>query len=76
MPLHNYSTSLKLFPQIKQALSWLNNYAKAKLTGTGACVFARFDDQNSAQNVLQKLPDKWQGFIAKGVNKSPLYQDF
>ena len=67
---------IKLFPQIKQALSWLNNYAKAKLTGTGACVFARFDDQNSAQNVLQKLPDKWQGFIAKGVNKSPLYQDF
>jgi 4-diphosphocytidyl-2-C-methyl-D-erythritol kinase len=42
------------------------------LTGTGACLFASFESEEKAKQVLDQLPNKWQGFVAKGLNKSPL----
>lgn len=63
-----------LFPQVRDAVKWLNNFGRAQLTGTGACVFAPFDSKEAAQTVLAKLPQHMQGFIAKGVNWSPLHQ--
>jgi len=63
-----------LYPAVKEARLWLSNYATdAQMTGTGACVFAGFSARNEAQKVLAKLPGKWQGFIARGINKSPVH---
>ena len=45
----------------------------ARLTGTGACVFAEFDDEKSAQAVFQQKPKEFFGFVAKGLNVSPLH---
>lgn len=63
-----------LYPQVKQALFWLNQFAAAKMTGTGASIFASFDTQDQAQQVLAQLPDTLQGFIARGQNTSPLHR--
>lgn len=63
-----------LYPQVKQALFWLNQFAAAKMTGTGASVFASFDTHDQAQQVLAQLPDTLQGFIARGQNTSPLHR--
>ncbi|MDH5423361.1 MAG: 4-(cytidine 5'-diphospho)-2-C-methyl-D-erythritol kinase [Gammaproteobacteria bacterium] len=64
----------KHYPEIAEAIQWLSGYNRsARMTGTGACVFAEFDSQQTAEAVLQKRPEKWQGFVAKGVNRSPLY---
>ena len=54
-------------------LNWLVKYAPARLTGTGACVFAEFDDEKSAQWVLEAKPKNCFGFVAKGLNLSPLH---
>lgn len=59
-------------PEVDKALSWLLEYAPSRLTGTGACVFAEFSTQQAADAILKKLPDWLQGFVAKGVNTSPL----
>ncbi len=59
------------YPQIEQAIDWLNKYSKARLTGTGACIFARFENRIEAETVLAKLPHKWFGFVAQGKNISP-----
>jgi len=64
----------KRFPLVANALDFLLKYAPARMTGTGACVFAPFDEQAAAQRVLDSLPDGWQGFVAKGMNRSPLYK--
>ncbi|MDH5518494.1 MAG: 4-(cytidine 5'-diphospho)-2-C-methyl-D-erythritol kinase [Gammaproteobacteria bacterium] len=65
----------KHYPEIAEAIEWLSGYNRhARMTGTGACVFAEFDSQHEAEELLQRLPEKWQGFVAKGVNQSPLYQ--
>ena len=59
-------------PEVANLLQWLLHYAPSRMTGTGASVFAVFDDEKSAQFVQQKLPKHWQSFIAKGVDVSPL----
>lgn len=60
------------YPEVDQALSWLAKYGPARMTGTGACVFVPFDNEPAAKAVLLMLPDKWQGFVAQGLNLSPL----
>ena len=62
------------YPVVGQYLDWLGQYGRARLTGTGACVFAAFPDQAAAQHVLAQLPADWQGFVAQGRNQSPLHQ--
>ncbi|MGI5308631.1 4-(cytidine 5'-diphospho)-2-C-methyl-D-erythritol kinase [Rheinheimera sp. WS51] len=62
----------KLQPIVAITLQWLLEYAPSRMTGTGASVFAEFPDRTSAQHALAKLPADWQGFIAQGVNQSPL----
>lgn len=64
---------MRRYPQVARALEWLDAYAPARMTGTGACVFASFADQRSAQRVLERLPPEWSGFIARGVNRSPAH---
>lgn len=59
---------------VENALSWLLKYAPARLTGTGACVFAEFDDEATAQAVFRQKPKEFFGFVAKGLNVSPLHQ--
>jgi len=59
-------------PEIASVIATLSKYAKARLTGTGACVFAAFATQDEALQVMQQLPDDWSAFVAKGLNRSPL----
>jgi len=65
----------KKYPEIAIAIDWLSAYSPARLTGTGSCVFASFESKFEATKVLDALIDSnhnWLGFVAKGVNQSPL----
>lgn len=62
----------KRFREVDAALSWLLEYAPSRLTGTGACLFAEFDSESAARQVLEQAPEWLHGFIARGVNLSPL----
>jgi len=62
----------RMHPEIDKAIDWLSQFTPARLTGTGSCIFASFDKKEQAQQVLSDLPKQWEGFVAKGVNKSPL----
>ena len=61
-----------LYQEVAEALEWLDQFAVAKMTGTGSCVFAGFDKQQQAESVYENLPQGWEGFVAKGLNHSPL----
>lgn len=63
----------KLYPEVAKARLWLDQFGKARLTGTGACLFIEFENELDAQNVFQQIPSDWNGFVAKGVNKSPAH---
>ena len=59
-------------PEVGQALARLARHGPAQMTGTGACVFVPCADRVSAERALFGLPASWQGFVARGVNRSPL----
>ena len=60
-------------PEVANLLQWLLQFAPSRMTGTGACVFAVFDAEQEATNALSQLPEKWSGFVTKGVQTSPLH---
>ena len=60
------------YPEVAAALEALSRFAPARLTGTGACVFAPFDSEQAARSAWAELVGQWQGFVAKGVTTSPL----
>ncbi len=60
------------YPQVAKALAWLVEYAPSRMTGTGACVFGEFVQQKDALAALAQLPPEMQGFVAQGLNISPL----
>lgn len=62
------------FPQVAAVAAWLARHGPARLTGTGACVFAAFPDEASTGRVLSQLPLGWTGFAARGRNRSPLHE--
>ena len=66
----------EMYPEVDEALNDLAKYGESKLTGTGACVFAAFDNQEQAEQALSELSKKWDGFVAKGMNQTPLKEFF
>jgi 4-diphosphocytidyl-2-C-methyl-D-erythritol kinase len=60
------------FPAAAQALDWLGQFAPARLTGTGSCVYAAMPDYDRARAVLAQLPRRWTGYVVRGLNRSPL----
>ena len=64
----------KLYPAVGRVLQWAGNFSAPLMTGTGASVFCSFDSKSEAQQVLSKMPKQWSGFVAKGVNRSPVHE--
>jgi 4-diphosphocytidyl-2-C-methyl-D-erythritol kinase len=62
------------YPEVAEALDWLGKFADSRLTGTGACVFAALPDETKAGEILRQLPARWTGFVARGLNRSPLLE--
>ena len=64
----------KLYPEVAAALDWLGQHAEARMTGTGACVFAPFPSRDEAEHVRNQLPEMFSGFVCKGSNRSLLHE--
>ncbi len=63
----------EMYGEVNQALSFLSQFADAKLTGTGACVFGAFEDEDRARAAFAQRPANMAGFVAKGLNQSPVH---
>jgi 4-diphosphocytidyl-2-C-methyl-D-erythritol kinase len=63
------------FPAVGEALDWLARHAPARLTGTGACVFAKFARPEDAERIAARVPDSWRAFVARGLDESPLLEE-
>ncbi len=58
--------------EIAAHLAWLKQFGDARLSGSGACVFAEFRSEHEAGEVLSGMPDKMTGFVARGLERHPL----
>lgn len=68
----------RLYPEVDSAIHWLSQFGPARLTGTGSSVFVPVSSEQAARDVLQALATEGnsalsgtQGWIAKGINRSP-----
>ena len=66
------------YPAVAEAVRWLQNHAahaqvSARMTGSGACVFAAFASQDEAAAVMDRRPAELGGFVAKSLAWHPLH---
>lgn len=68
-----------LYPEVAAHLNWFLQCAKsgmrgaARMTGSGACVFAEFGSESEARAAAAQLPEGMQGVVAQGLEQHPLY---
>ncbi len=63
----------KRYPEIVRCLKWLGQFGKAAMSGSGASVFSAFGDEVSARAALAQMPPDMAGFVARGLDRHPLY---
>ena len=61
------------YPEVEAHLAWLKQRGAARMTGSGACVFAEFGSEAEARAVLAGLPQMMRGIVARGLDRHPLW---
>ncbi|MDP3585421.1 MAG: 4-(cytidine 5'-diphospho)-2-C-methyl-D-erythritol kinase [Thiobacillus sp.] len=64
---------VRRYPEVARHLEWLGRFGEARMTGSGACVFASFETEDAARDVLRQLPETMRGFVAQGLDRHPLF---
>jgi 4-diphosphocytidyl-2-C-methyl-D-erythritol kinase len=59
-------------PTVDAALTWLGRIAPARLTGSGACVFAAMPDRAAAERAAAECPSPWRAIVAASRDRSGL----
>jgi len=62
------------YPEVAAQLAWLRKQRpQARMTGSGACVFAEFETEADARATQSQVPGETSGFVAQGLERHPLY---
>jgi 4-diphosphocytidyl-2-C-methyl-D-erythritol kinase len=71
------SVACSLFPEIQSVIDWLNEFGSkdhsAKMTGSGACVFCAFSNEEDAKKIQRQVPKQWRSWSASAVNQHPMF---
>lgn len=65
-------TVCRRFPEVAEALVWLSQHGAARMSGSGACIFAPFDSKEEADQVAAAAPQGWVVWVASGLDRHPL----
>lgn len=68
----------RCYPTVDKCLHLLDNFdhssiGSALMSGSGACVFSPFGTREEAVAALHAIAPKAEGFVARGINNSPLH---
>ncbi len=58
---------------VSEAMGWLAQYGLARMTGSGACVFAQVTSEEQADAIVNACPEVWLAKKARGLSRHPLY---
>lgn len=62
------------YPEVAAQLAWLKQRCpQARMTGSGACVFAEFETRAQADAIQSQLPGGMSGFVTRGLERHPLH---
>lgn len=60
----------QLYPEVEEAMRYLDQFGQAKLTGTGACVFIEVTNEMNIDEILNHSPCK--SYLVNSLKESPL----
>ncbi|ENU08213.1 4-(cytidine 5'-diphospho)-2-C-methyl-D-erythritol kinase [Acinetobacter calcoaceticus] len=60
----------QLYPEVEEAMQYLDQFGQAKLTGTGACVFIEVTNEMNIDEILKHSPCK--SYLVNSLKESPL----
>lgn len=60
------------YPDVDRAWKWLDQFGSPRMTGAGCCVYITVSGRRDGEGILARVPEGFQGFVAKGLNRSPL----
>jgi 4-diphosphocytidyl-2-C-methyl-D-erythritol kinase len=61
------------YAEVAQVLRWFESIAPARMSGSGASVFAAFRSKAEAEAAQAKLPREWNSAVAQGLDQHPLF---
>ncbi|NMG64034.1 4-(cytidine 5'-diphospho)-2-C-methyl-D-erythritol kinase [Azoarcus indigens] len=62
------------YPEVARAIEWLAQFAPARMTGSGACVFAEVASEDEARRIVAECPASWKAWQALSLERHPLYE--
>lgn len=61
------------YPQVAEHVAWLRTQqGDARMSGSGACVFAEFATEREARAVASRMPTGMCGYVARGLARHPV----
>lgn len=66
------SVAVARYPVVGDVIAWLGQFGQARMSGSGASVFAAFGERDDAERVLRQVPAGWNAFVARGQDRHPL----
>ncbi len=61
------------YAEVAQVLEWFSNLSPARMTGSGASVFAAFRSKAEAEMAQAKLPARWKSTVTESLDSHPLF---
>ena len=62
------------YPEVAAQLAWLRQRCpQARMTGSGACVFAEFETRAEAEAIAAQRHGEIDGFVTQGLDRHPLH---
>lgn len=61
------------YAEVARVLQWFETIAPARMSGSGASVFAAFRSKAEAELVQAKLPAEWSSAVTAGLDQHPLF---
>jgi 4-diphosphocytidyl-2-C-methyl-D-erythritol kinase len=59
---------------VATALAFAAQFGRPRLSGSGASVFVDFPSHADAERARGAVPPAFRAFVAKGLNRSPLFE--
>ncbi len=67
------AVACETYPEVGAVVEWLGRHAPARMTGSGACVFAEVGDDTTAAEIVRQCPPAWQAWNVGSLARHPLH---
>lgn len=67
--------AVKFYPIIQTYLNWLSQFGRAKMSGSGSCVYTEFKTREDAMKVFNQRPKNFKGVVVSSLSRHPLAVD-